>query len=512
MRARPVLRTSTLLLPSVLSVAACGPASPAPPVTPGAPAQTVAALPVPSAAPAATASETAAEEPAPAPPPGPPPDHVVGIVAAELRACAVFDNGMLQCWGGKNDEGQLGLGHHDEAKTPAWVKGLRGVKKLAVAKDVTCAVAASGELDCWGANTFFGDNAHKNFAAPERVPGLSGVVDVQLSDDHGCAVDGSGAVWCWGRNDWGQLGLGASAVGETIRRPTQVEGVSGAVGVSLAEEATVAWTKGGELYLWGEARSYRRTNGDPSPRKIAFPSPVRRAVHHDAQTCGILDAGEVRCFLRETLDDFVAGKQHDFKPELLALARAFAGKGRFKKSWSAPLTLPKSLVYPDGRGVSGVTDLLVFRRDVMAVTGKGEVYSWGDSLFGMVARAPLAAGFLPPTRVAGLSDVVEIAGTDDTRCALDKSGQVRCFDDSLRPSRGGRGQPGAAQSSAPSPILVSGLPKIVHLAANDACMFALAEDHSLWAWGDPRDHACGIEDESAPAAVPVRVALDRTPP
>jgi hypothetical protein len=497
---RSVLPSFALVTLALPLVAACGGpvAAPAPP-----PAALRRAEPPRTAAPPPPPPLPPSAEPAPSPPPPPPippPGHVVGVVALDVRGCAIFENGMLQCWGGFNHDGELGVGHTKEVETPAWVKGLHDVKKLALGDDATCAIVGSGELRCWGRNWFLADDPRDRITEPARVPGLTGVVDVAVSSRHTCAVDAAGSVYCWGSNGEGQLGLGAGAPRAAVKTPTKVPGISGALGVVVSDAQTVIWTRTGEVQRWGNAADPARDWAAPAPRKVDGIAGATRVQSQGEHTCAILAAGEVRCFTHETLADLAAGKQHDFGPELAAFAGALARK--------KVVLAPGKFVFPDGRGLSGVIDLIVFNHDASALTDKGEVFSWGSAKRGTAGLPEKTKGFAPPTRIKGLSDIVEIAGSFLHRCALDRAGKVRCF------GSGSAGRLGTErQPSSVSAVEVAGLPRVVHIAAGDHCTFALGEDHTLWAWGSSWLHACGLGgDSSTVTPAPRRVTLDPSAP
>src|SRR5690606_33477968 len=136
----------------------------------------------------------------------------------------------------------------------------------------------------------------------------------------------------------------------------------------------------------------------------------------------------VRCFTHETLAAFEAGREHDFGPEYAKLAAALlkGGAKRMKKSRKQKKWVG-GLVFPDGRGLSGVVDVAVFNHDASALTDKGEVYSWGNVERGTVGHPPDTKGFLGPTKIAGVTDATMLAGGFLHRCALDKRGDVFCF-------------------------------------------------------------------------------------
>ena len=407
---------------------------------------------------------------------------------------------MLQCWGGFNFDGELGQGHTHRVKTPGWVKGLAGVSKVALGNSSTCAIAGAGALYCWGRNQFIESDPSKNLSTPTLVPGLSGVVDVAVGLRHACAVDRVGEVFCWGSNSDGQLGLGVGAIGTEAKRPMKVPGLTDVVAIGVSDDTTLALTRGGLLYRWGKAQDASRVWAAPDPRQVMGITGAKRFWMTSQQSCALLATDEVRCFSHETLQDLAVGKQHDFGPELAALVGAISGR--------KVLPAPTNFVFPDGRGLSGVTQVLVENHDASALTNQGEVFSWGSAKRGTVGRPAKTKSFFPPTRIKGLSTIVEIAGSFMHRCALDTAGKVFCFGES---SAGRLGTD--TRKDAIAAVVVPGLPRIVHIASGDHCTFALAEDHSLWAWGTSWINACGFDDDGqSPTKAPQLVPLDTSAP
>jgi alpha-tubulin suppressor-like RCC1 family protein len=411
---------------------------------------------------------------------------------------------MLQCWGGLNHHGELGLGHKNTVKVPGWVQGIHDVRKVVLAGDRTCAVVASGELFCWGLTIPFDHRAQVPDAVrPARVTGLTDIVDVAIGDAHACALDNGGQVHCWGRNASGQLGLGSISLGN--HGPGKVPGLTDVAGILADGDFNVAWTRNGELYLWGQ--SFGSNLLAWAPRKVRTLSGVRRAWLFGGHTCALVTGGKVRCFIGKTLAAFEAGKQHDF-------ARALAAAWAQAKPGAARPIKRGPLVFPDGRGLSRVVDVVLFRIDASAVTESGEVFSWGSADMGTVGRPAKTEGFYPPTRIAGISDAVAIAGSWWHRCVLHKSGAVSCF------GKGGDGRLGTAYAvDMVKPVRVSGIPKATALASNNHCTFAIGEDKAIWVWGESERNACGFDydalDDSGdytPTPVPVKVPLSPYPP
>lgn len=133
------------------------------------------------------------------------------------------------------------------------------------------------------------------------------------------------------------------------------------------------------------------------------------------------------------------------------------------------------------------------------------MYSWGSAERGTVGRPEKTKGFFPPTRIGGFTNAVSIVGSFQHRCALEKTGEVRCFGWS-------RLLGNDKKTSSTTAVLVQGLPKIERIAANDHCTFALGEDHVLWVWGQSWVNACGMDDDVMTSNTPMLVPINKTAP
>lgn len=138
---------------------------------------------------------------------------VTSVTAGATHACALSP-GSIHCWGGTNEHGQLGTGVRAQEMLPARVALPKDVYPVAVAAggSDTCAIAATGELYCWGANGSgqLGIATRQDQPKPTRIAGLTEqVVGVAVMDDAVCALLRNGSVACWGDNLVGQLGRGS---------------------------------------------------------------------------------------------------------------------------------------------------------------------------------------------------------------------------------------------------------------------------------------------------------------
>lgn len=102
------------------------------------------------------------------------------------------------------------------AKTPIDVSGLSsGVTGIDAGKSAACVRTSGGGAKCWGTNGDgeLGDGTVMNRPTPVNVAGLgSGVTQVSTAEAifvaHSCALLSSGNIKCWGENTYGQVGDG----------------------------------------------------------------------------------------------------------------------------------------------------------------------------------------------------------------------------------------------------------------------------------------------------------------
>jgi len=138
---------------------------------------------------------------------------VLTITAGSSHFCALISEGTVTCWG-SNTFGTLGDGTDTSRTEPVSVKNLDGLKVTTINAGVhhTCAVIEGGVLRCWGANFSgaIGDGTTTDRFAPVSVDGIGGPVLTSNAGGYhfSCAVLATGRLQCWGANNFGQLGDG----------------------------------------------------------------------------------------------------------------------------------------------------------------------------------------------------------------------------------------------------------------------------------------------------------------
>lgn len=187
--------------------------------------------------------------------------NATSVFAAAFNACALLSDGSVSCWG-YNSEGQLGNGTTSTATTPVPVVGLSGpVVSVAGAttpsanNSFTCAVLASGGIQCWGANGYgqLGNGTTTSSTTPVTVQGISTALAVSAGDGFACALLSGGTVSCWGNMSGGTIHYGTT--------PTAVSGISGAVGISASYDSACAAFPDGTVSCWGANNQGQLGNG-----------------------------------------------------------------------------------------------------------------------------------------------------------------------------------------------------------------------------------------------------------
>lgn len=242
---------------------------------------------------------------------------VVSLAAGGTHTCAIISDGTVRCWGGNlfgalgsGMDTDSGVVAPPRSATPIAATGESDVVKVAAGgyyfNDLgfTCALHADKTLDCWGFDEFgqLGNGSTNVVGNPSPQPSLAtDVVDVSASYFGLCAVMGSGDISCWGENSFGQVSPPVS--GAIHASPTALNaGGTKFVQVSAGYENACAVTVDGHLWCWGEANtgaSGSYTDGgvqDQLPAQVAGIDSVASVSAGDRSACALKTDGSILCF------------------------------------------------------------------------------------------------------------------------------------------------------------------------------------------------------------------------
>lgn len=250
--------------------------------------------------------------------------QVSSLGSGNFHACGTQQLSGLYCWG-RNDFGELGIGQVTwreptplEVQFPDPAPGT--IAKVDGGPLFTCALASSGELYCWGENTFGqvgNGDSYDDVPTPAKVQGVGqAIVDFSAGGWFGsgegsgagyssitgftCAVLADGSVKCWGANIIGQLGIGSDENYKLL--PTQVVGLtSGAVQVTNGGDHACVLMDDGSVKCWGWNQWGQLGTGDNVASDVpvdvvGLDGPAVLIVAGGFHTCAVLESGEMQCW------------------------------------------------------------------------------------------------------------------------------------------------------------------------------------------------------------------------
>ena len=234
--------------------------------------------------------------------------NLIQLGAGPTHSCALRGDGTVWCWGA-NNYGQLGdglahqsCGGNDCSLYPVQVTSLTGVQAIATSgmSNYTCAIDASDDLWCWGANQTgqIGDNSTTQRPVPVQVSGVSGVISVATSDAHTCAAQDDNRVFCWGDN-----GNGCFGTGDLVDSLVPIENLAPAVPllVTAGRWFTCAWPVGGGAPMcWGEGGDGQLGDGSDqgswTPISVVGLSDASHIVAGEQHVCAVTTGGDLYCW------------------------------------------------------------------------------------------------------------------------------------------------------------------------------------------------------------------------
>ena len=110
---------------------------------------------------------------------------------------------------GRNENGQLGLGHKNSVSLPTPIPNLPQINMISCGGDFTVCVDHEGFIWSFGANNYgqLGTGNTTYFNVPQKIQDIPPVVSVSCGGYHTLIITNDDNLWSWGRNEDGQLCL-----------------------------------------------------------------------------------------------------------------------------------------------------------------------------------------------------------------------------------------------------------------------------------------------------------------
>jgi len=210
------------------------------------------------------------------------------------RTCAILSYSAY-CWG-DNTSGALGNNSTTDSLTPVSVErdpyptgiGSHNVIDIASGAESACMLIDTGEVYCWGANTYgeLGNGTTTSSYVPTAVTGLSGknITAIGSAGFSYCAVVSNGDLYCWGMDNYGQVGNNTTTA--SVPTPVLVGGPSGGYGALSGKVVTaispnspyysyfICALSGGKPYCWGSNLQGQIGTNTLSTTKYLVPTAV----------------------------------------------------------------------------------------------------------------------------------------------------------------------------------------------------------------------------------------------
>ena len=119
------------------------------------------------------------------------------------------NDGTLHSFG-KNNSGQLGLGHNNDVSLPTPIPNLPQINQVSCGYDFTVCVDHEGFIWSFGLNNAgqLGTGNNTNFNVPQRIEDIPPVLSVSCGYAHILIITRDSNLWSCGYNEFGQLCLG----------------------------------------------------------------------------------------------------------------------------------------------------------------------------------------------------------------------------------------------------------------------------------------------------------------
>lgn len=205
-------------------------------------------------------------------------DKIVSISSGSDYSIVLTKNGRLYSWGA-NCDGRLGSGKYDKFQ-----ESFREVILYQKIISINCGgfhvmcLDVLGKYYIWGRNDYgqlgLGHNSNQNL--PQELNLRDVIISVSCGGFHTAILTSRYEVYIWGCNDEYQLGLGHRRQFESLPQKLNLSDV---ISINCGRCHTIALTSTNKIYVWGLNRNGQLGIDDvtfqPIPRSLVMNEPIK---------------------------------------------------------------------------------------------------------------------------------------------------------------------------------------------------------------------------------------------
>lgn len=333
--------------------------------------------------------------------------QAVAVAAATHHTLVITRLGELFAFGlGKG--GRLGLGHEEPCAVPTRVLGAlksQVVVAVAAAENHSLCVCRNGSVFAWGSNRFGQvQSGSTDSRTPQRIDDLknSHCISVAAGERHSVALSKQGEVYVWGDNTAGQLGITHSR--SSGQRAQRVDlGRKQAIAVSASSQSTAVLTAPvvgslpvNTVYAWG--------HGNPVPIRVPLePSKTIGAstISASSTTNRLINPVSIACALHHNVVLTSDGQVYTWGLHKDPLGNA-SNKSKANAAASQQVPLPSAAVA-----------VAASENHTAVVTAEGSLYTWGSTYKGDILGHEGVRWQPNPKRVPGVQQAVAVAAAKE---------------------------------------------------------------------------------------------------
>jgi len=395
------------------------------------------------------------------------------ITAGTWHTCGIKTD-YIYCWG-HNSNGQLGLGATGDKNSPTLVNSTDKWLEINGGAWHTCAVQENQSqgkdvLWCWGKNDYgqVGNSSVADQNTPQVTNRANDWTSLAVGNFHTCAstidkTSGNKGLYCWGINDIGQLGLGASQVGDKTV-PAQIEAGGTWIGVWTGDYHTCALKSVEQtinLYCWGKNSYGQVGNNSTSLAKtpviieggeLPAGEQLNFAGLGASHSCALTAYGTLYCWGANTSDQLGLG----------------AAAGNYKTT-------------PNQVGTHNYWTEIVGGNSHTCGLMEDMLYCWGLNTNGQLGLGNNDNKDTPT--MVGDAIWMYISAGDNHSCGLQQTSSLWCWG---KNDQGQLGDTTQVEKNQPTQINNGGggaMWNHVGTGKNHSCAI-YSSDESLWCWGD----------------------------